>query len=582
MTQSTPDSSSWLAGWSKCKLGITPRGYAMQGFGMWHHRAREEQSPLHARALFLADAHGNALYICCLDTGYVTHAMRDGVCQRLRAIIGAGFREESLVLTCTHTHSGPGGCTHDVLYNVVTPGFVPEHLDRIVNACTTALLQARESAAPTTLGLTGGRFRDDTDVAWNRSLKAYNRNPDVTPRRDTETHLALNREMQVLTLRREDKLVSLLSLFGVHATCVSSNELRHDADNKGYAASHAEAVLTSQGIPDAVAIFAQGTAGDVSPHYHGPGQEARRRRHRGKAEYAYARNNGELQSTLALELARQDGEKPLSGTLDAVLTYVDFTQVNAAPRFAQGRTDAFTSEPCHGVSFFTGTPVDGAGMPKALGWVTERIAHGLRRHRLAHPEKFSEEDNRYFQRIYAAQGPKAILMEAGRKKVLGQSLDKLLLPDFVDPTVKEMKAQALRGALNKSAMVPTVLPLQIVRIGTLALVCCPGEFTTMAGERVRQTVAEALAGTVEQVLICTYCNDYMGYVTTYEEYQEQAYEGGHTIFGQWTLAAFQTCFDKLATELGKPDSERRHDRDTRPEPAPEDELALRSNLPVPI
>ena len=73
----------------------------------------------------------------------------------------------------------------------------------------------------------------------------------------------------------------------------------------------------------------------------------------------------------------------------------------------------------------------------------------------------------------------------------------------------------------------------------------------------------------------------MGYTTTREEYQEQCYEGGHTIFGQWQLAAFQTRFAELARELRKPEPERRHDRTMRPRPAPADELALRSDLPVP-
>ena len=66
---------------------------------------------------------------------------------------------------------------------------------------------------------------------------------------------------------------------------------------------------------------------------------------------------------------------------------------------------------------------------------------------------------------------------------------------------------------------PTVLPLQIVVVGRLALVCCPGEFTTVAGRRLVQTVATDLARRgVRHALICTYCNDYMGYTTTREEY----------------------------------------------------------------
>ncbi|MCB1658819.1 MAG: neutral/alkaline non-lysosomal ceramidase N-terminal domain-containing protein, partial [Pseudomonadales bacterium] len=78
-----------------------------------------------------------------------------------------------------------------------------------------------------------------------------------------------------------------------------------------------------------------------------------------------------------------------------------------------------------------------------------------------------------------------------------------------------------------------------------------------------------------------YCNDYMGYVTTYEEYQQQAYEGGHTIYGQWTLAAFQTCFAKLAEQFALPADQRQYDQHTQPLPAPVHELALRTNLTPP-
>ncbi|HEX6591605.1 MAG TPA: neutral/alkaline non-lysosomal ceramidase N-terminal domain-containing protein [Moraxellaceae bacterium] len=568
------------AGWAKRNIGITPRGYAMQGYGMWHHRAEGEQSPLFARAFFIADASGQALVFCCLDLGYVTHAMREGVCRQLRQEMGEAFHEEAFVLTCTHTHSGPGGCTQDALYNVVTPGFVPEHVERIVAASTAAILQAWRSVAPTEVSLQQGRFDDALQVAWNRSLRAYNRNPDVQPRREDETHLALDRQMQVLAFRREGRLLALLSLFGVHATCVGSGQKKHDGDNKGYAASHAEQELQARGSADAVAIFAQATAGDVSPHYHGPGQAARRRALRGAAEYAYARQNGQRQSEQALYIAETSGTV-LQGGIDAIFSYADFSRQQADPAFAKGRHDARTSEPCHGVAFFTGTPVDGPGMPKALGLLAARLAKAVQKRRLENRKQDTAAAG-YYQQLYAAQGPKAILLEAGRKEVLGQPLAALMLPDFADPLVKELKRQARLGALRESALVPSVLPLQILRLGSLALVCAPGEFTTTAGRRLRESVQAVLQQQgVAQVLLCTYCNEYMGYVTTFEEYQEQAYEGGHTVFGQWTLAAFQTLFGRLATELGKTPDERRHDRETRPVPPPAAELALRSNLPVP-
>jgi neutral ceramidase len=571
----------YQAGWSKQEIAIVPRGHAMHGYGQWQQRARGVRTPLFARAVYLADEAGCPLYFCCLDLGYVTHAMRQGIVDAVRGEVGTAFDEASLVLTCTHTHSGPGGCAQESLYNMVTPGYVPAHVEAIVAAAAAALLAARAGAAASELVLVQGGFDPAVPVAWNRSLAAYNRNPDVTPRTPTDAHLALDRDMAVLGLRREGRLCALLSFFGVHATCLGSALRLHDGDNKGYAAAHAEGVLEAAGVKGAVAIFAQGTAGDVSPHYHGPGDIARRASIRGEAEVDYARRNGRYQSELALALLASAGE-PVQGAIDSIFSYADFTAIHAAPAFAEGEQEAWTSEPCHGVGFFAGTRIDGPGMPAPVAAGARFLAKRLRQRRLRQLARYPAQEQAYFRRIYAAQGAKDILMEAGPKTVLGMALDKLALPDFADPVVAEMKRQARGGALRQSPLVPTVLPLQVVTLGALAIVCCPGEFTTTAGRRLRESVAATLAVRgVTQALLCTYCNDYMGYVTTREEYQEQAYEGGHTIYGQWTLAAFQTRFAALALEMCKPASARGHDRLTRPAPVPAAELALRSDLPVP-
>lgn len=563
------------AGWGRAEIRVEPRGYGMFGYGMWHHRARGRQTPLFARAVCIGDG-ARRLLFCCADLGSISHAVREAVCEVLRAAMGADFDEAALVLACTHTHSGPGGCAHEALYNVVTPGFVTPDFRAVVAAIGEAILAAWRAAAPTEIRRYQAAFADAVPVAWNRSLRAYNRNPDVVRRGERERHLAIDRTMHVLGFHRDGAPRALISLFGVHATCLGNTLERFDGDNKGYAAAHAEQALRDGGAADAVAIFAQATAGDVSPHYHGPGQWRRRKVLSGALEYAYAAGNGRAQSERALAmLAEQPGE-PVAGALDAIFGYADFTAVTAEPRFAGGRADARTSEPCHGVAFFAGTPVDGRGMPPALAALSRGIAGLLKRWRLA---RLPAAERDYYRRLYDAQGAKAILLEAGRKRILGRRLEALPLPDVVDPTIAELKRQARVGAIAESPLVPTVLPLQIVRLGDLALVCCPGEFTTTAGARLVRAVAAVLrpAG-AREVLICTYANDYMGYVTTDEEYQAQGYEGGHTIFGRWTLAAFQTRLAALADELLKPDAERRHDRATRPPPVPADELAKRSDL----
>jgi neutral ceramidase len=569
------------AGWGRAEILIEARGHAMFGYGRWHHRARGKQTPLFARAVCIGDG-ARRMIFCCADLGSISHAVRAAVCEVLRERFGAAFDDSALVLTCTHTHSGPGGCAHEALYNIVTPGFVTAHFRAVVRAVSDAIVSAWSSAAPAELKVYQAAFEDEVPVAWNRSLRAYNRNPDVVPRGKAERHLAMNRTMHVLAFHRDGRVQALLSLFGVHATCLGSSLEKYDADNKGYAAVHAEQALREAGAHDPVAIFAQATAGDVSPYYHGPGDRQRRKQIAGAAEYAYAERNGRAQSEHALRLLRDQPGEAVDGALDAIFSYADFSAITADPRFANGNDDARTSEPCHGVSFFAGTPVDGPGMPAVVAKLTQALAARLKRRRLARLEQFPRADQEYYRRIYAAQGRKAIVLEAGRKTILGQALGELAVPGFVDQSIAELKRQMRSGAIDESPLVPTVLPLQIVRIGALAIVCCPGEFTTTAGARVMQSVGGILrpAG-VRQVLICTYANDYMGYVTTNEEYQDQCYEGGHTIFGQWTLAAFQTRLTMLAREMLKPESERQHDRTTRPPRVPPDELAKRSDLPVP-
>src|SRR5215472_14113910 len=232
----------YQAGWGRAEIAVEPDGYAMFGYGLWQHRARGRQTPLYARAVCIGDGQ-HRLIFCCADLGSISHAVREGVCAVLREQIGADFDDTWLVLACTHTHSGPGGCSREALYNVATPGFVTAHFRAVVGAISDAVLAAWRRAAATELRLYQAAFDDQVPVAWNRSLPAYNRNPDVVQRGERERHLALNRTMHVLGFHRHGRVQALLSWFGVHATCVGNSLEKYDGDNKGYAAAHAEQAL---------------------------------------------------------------------------------------------------------------------------------------------------------------------------------------------------------------------------------------------------------------------------------------------------------------------------------------------------
>ncbi|XP_022859775.1 neutral ceramidase 2-like, partial [Olea europaea var. sylvestris] len=85
---------------------------------------------------------------------------------------------------------------------------------------------------------------------------------------------------------------------------------------------------------------------------------------------------------------------------------------------------------------------------------------------------------------------------------------------------------------------------------------CVTEFTTMAGRRLRDAVRTVLTsgGSKEfdenvHVVIAGLTNTYSQYITTFEEYQIQRYEGASTLYGPHTLSAYIQEFKKLAAAL---------------------------------
>ena len=52
-------------------------------------------------------------------------------------------------------------------------------------------------------------------------------------------------------------------------------------------------------------------------------------------------------------------------------------------------------------------------------------------------------------------------------------------------------------------------------------------------------------------MIAGLSNSYSHYISTFEEYQEQRYEGASTLYGPHTLAAYQQTFYDLSMKLAR-------------------------------
>jgi neutral ceramidase len=89
----------------------------------------------------------------------------------------------------------------------------------------------------------------------------------------------------------------------------------------------------------------------------------------------------------------------------------------------------------------------------------------------------------------------------------------------------------------------------VLRIGDRLLLSVPGEPTVETGRRMRAAALEAIGPSCGDALIVGLAQSYLGYFTTPEEYDQQHYEGGHTVYGKHTSALVEQAHAALAGAL---------------------------------
>jgi len=568
-------------GVGKADITAFKLGVGMMGYGMYFNIVKGVETDLFARAVVFRDTTtGKKVALVNAEICFITIAIRRGVMKKLqRKHEHLGFQEDSVMITAQHTHSAPGGYSHFGLYNMSIPGFVPEVYHKVVDGIVEAIVEAAENLQPGTIRISNGEIDGDKEVAFNRSVEAYNANPEVKkPVSKNATNEAVDRNM--LLMRFDDlegNPIGSWNWFGVHTTSLSNDNHRICSDNKGYAAKYHEDKVRKNKKDKFISVFSQRKTGDVTPNYK---WDKKKKWTRGKFEddIESAKFNGNIQFDHAHELFKQaKKQKDLPLQIDHAMTFVDFRKVIVDKEFACGQADARTGPACHGVAFFEGT-VEGPGMPLAIGALARTLIRAQKAYELAAaPFKTKEKAERIYEK-YHVHGPKDILIEADERRILGtRDIKNLVVPAWADPAVGQFKRFHANGSLGDKPWIPQILPIQLVIIGNIALAGIPAEITTIAGLRLENTLLEVLADKgVTEVVCSTYTNGYCGYITTYEEYQLQMYEGGHTVFGQHFLGAIQTKFRQLALEILKPESERNVAEDGRPVSFSEEEIGLRS------
>lgn len=472
-----------------------PLGAGMNGYAV----PQQASSGLHqrqfARAFVFAAGSGEPLVHVTADMGLMFQSIQQEVLRRLAARFGGRYHEGNVLIGASHTHVAPGGTSGHLMVDLTTMGFRPVTFEATVAGIVAAICRADADLAPGAIALTRGEV---ADAGVNRSAAAFARNPAAEralfPR-------GVNTESTTLHLLRGGAPVGFINWYGIHPTTFGPEHTLISGDSKGYAAwltEHAAGVdHRDPAAAPFVAAFAMSTPGDVSPNQglvpgSGPGAD----------EYDSARILGRRQ---AAGVRGAPVALP-GGGIAARRRWVDMRDVAVEPRFTDHGRPGRTGPAILGAAFAASSQEDGGGDP-ALGF-----------------NEGSRGGTPWVRRVNQVVVPESARAIHGNKELL-------------------LAVGYLPGMVQQTHL------FHLHRLAGLLIASLPFEPTTVAGHRIRRTIAAAAGVDPALVIVQGYVSGYGHYIATPEEYDQQDYEGGATIFGRDTLPAVLQIFDGLAADL---------------------------------
>ncbi|HQG66293.1 MAG: neutral/alkaline ceramidase [Smithella sp.] len=475
----------------------------MMGYFMPDQVTEGIHTRLRSRAFVVVDPRsGKRVALVIAEAGIIPQGINQAVVKKLLTKYNGLYTDQNVTISATHTHSGPGAYSHYALYNLSMFGYDEKHFNTVAEGIYQSIVRAHNNLRPGDIRINRGELNH---CGWNRSSLAYEENPDEEKARYNSN---TDKTMTLLRFVATDGSdLGTVNWFAVHPTSVGNTNKLISGDNKGYAAYLFEKQIgTNYAAADTfVAAFAISNAGDVSPNIYWGYPN-------GVDDYEHMKIIGECQYYKAIELFNE-ADVNLAGSVDYRHMYVDMSNQSISPAFMPPDHSGAgkTCVAAIGASVLAGSTEDGKGID-----IPEGLTYPYDISVLGNPYKLAFTISPLDQQC---QGKKPIVLPTGRIKFLG-------IP-----------------------MTPEVLPVQILKIGNLAIIAMPTEITTMAGRRLQETVMNALGDQVDYVVIAALSNAYAEYVSTYEEYNVQHYEGASTHFGPYTLNAFQEKFDYIARAM---------------------------------
>ena len=507
------------------RADIEPQtGYYLGGWTRADRTAQGQHTRLRARAIVLRRG-ATKLALVSVDLFMVPGGLVQHVGQELAPL---GFSDRNILISASHTHSGPGGFANYPTFNTAAPSmqtigdpgsfvrlFNPSPADRqlytfLVHQMAAAIRRADANMGPAAVGW---GHENLVGVTQNRSLEAHLANhgllldygqgkttddpggyvhtidPNVNVlrvdklvrrcvRKRGRRRARATRCRRGRVRRRVRRPVGAWSTFAAHGTVTKSSFTFYNEDHHASAMKLLEDRMRRAGrVPrkqDVVNVFGNTDEGDQSAGLdrHGPAA----------SDYV-----GRLEAAAMFRAWKRAG-RSMSRTPSLDMRW---TRMCFCGQSVPGGKVADQAEV--GLPFFTG----------------------------------SEEE----------RGP---LFDVTHEHFEGRR----------SPVVTNEPQGHKLGVQGVPGDVPEAVPLLAVRVRDGLIVSVPGEATKEVGTRIRDAVQASVTGAgINRVVISGLANEYISYFTTPEEYERQHYEGGQTWWGRFSSVLLGQELASLAGRL---------------------------------
>lgn len=483
-----------------------PPGMPMGGYSVMANFGQGFRTRLKARVIYINDGqgHSTALVQTDLTAGslLVHHQVVAAVAEK------TGLNASDIVITSSHSHSAPVNHFENDFYNKHMSsgqGLEEEFLDFASQRIAEGILTAYKNRRPAKVAT--GR-KDIYGYNRNRSLDSYvlnNNVSDIDLEDPQAVFKAINPAMYMIRVDVLDTLgqykpLAAFSSFSVHATALSVPVEVYNADLFAYAQKDLEwAIERKYDTPwKVVHGLTTGTQGDMAPAVPDHGDNTFGHF---EVNWKEAKKLGQGIGKEAIALFEELGSELTS----------DISIMTAARELnIREHNKVGDIELCQDPAI---------GAPVAAGAYERRTPFLA-----AIP--FLKGGNVMSRSWFFTEGCQ------GNKTHLG--------------------FKYLQPLLEPKDSFPNTVLFQLIKINDTVVMPLPFEITTESGRRMAASVSQAYeqAGQdIKHAWIAGNANGYFGYSTTPEEYERQNYEGGHTLYGQYTTPYLSAQLGRLATDM---------------------------------